>query len=77
MGVTVKIEVEPETAAALQDPRRRQAVGKLIDRMVRPVSDDSPLTKLLETTRAAARAIGLTDADIDAELQQYRAEQRS
>ena len=34
--VTIEIEVEQETAQALRDPRRRQAVGRLVDRMVRP-----------------------------------------
>jgi predicted nucleic acid-binding protein len=74
--VTIEIEVAPETAQALTDPRRRQAVGRLVDRMVRPTVDDDPLAAVLAATRRAAREAGLTDADIDAEIAAYRAERR-
>lgn len=38
MNQTSKIEipVEEATAAALSDARRREAVGRLVDRLVRP-----------------------------------------
>ena len=72
--VKVEIPVEPETARALGDSRRIQAIGRLVDRMVRPGSGDDPLVAVLEATRRAAREVGLTDKDIDAELAAYRAE---
>jgi Arc/MetJ family transcription regulator len=74
--VTIEIEVTQETAQALADPRRRQAVGLLVDRMVRPTVGDDPLAAVLAATRRAAREAGLTDADIDAEIAAYRAERR-
>jgi len=74
--VTIEIEVMPETAQALADPRRRQAVGHLVDRMVRPAAGDDPLAAVLAATRLAAREAGLTDADIDAEVAAYRAERQ-
>jgi hypothetical protein len=74
--VTIEIEVEQETAQALRDPRRRQAVGRLVDRMVRPTEGNDPLAAVLTATRRAARKAGLTDADIDAEIAAYRAERR-
>jgi hypothetical protein len=75
--VTIEIEVAPETAEALRDPRRRQAVGRLVDRMVRPAKGSDPLARVLMETRRAARKAGLSDADIDAEIAAYRAERRT
>ncbi|MGA3402034.1 MAG: hypothetical protein ABSC95_22700 [Acetobacteraceae bacterium] len=74
--VKVEIPVEPETARALSDARRLRAVGRLVDRMVRPVPGDDPLAEVLDETRRAAREAGLTDADIDSELAAYRTERR-
>ncbi len=75
--VKVEIPVEPETARALSDERRLRAVGRLVDRMVRPEPGEDPLAAVLDETRRAAREAGLTDADIDAELAAYRTERRS
>jgi hypothetical protein len=72
--VRIGIPVEPETARALGDPRRIQAIGRLVDRMVHPARGDDPLVTVLEATRRAAREAGLTDKDIDDELAAYRAE---
>ena len=73
---SVEIPVEVETAEALIDARRREAVGRLVDRMVRPTRGDDPLAALLEQTARRAREVGLTDEDIDAELAAYNAERR-
>ena len=75
-SVTIEIEVEPETARALADKRRMRAIGRLVDRLVRPTSGDDPLATVLLATRAAAREAGLTDEQIDAELASYRSERR-
>jgi hypothetical protein len=74
--VKIEIPVEPETAQALGDARRMQAVGRLVDRMVCPARGDDPLVAVLEATRRAAHEAGLTDKDIDDELEAYRAERR-
>jgi hypothetical protein len=73
---SVKIPVEAATAAALSDTRRLEAVGRLIDRLVRPGADD-PLAGLLERTSAEAREAGLTDDELTAELAAYNAERRA
>ena len=73
---TIQIPVEPETAQALTDARRRVAVGRLIDRIVRPTRGDDPLAAILEATARAAHQAGLTDEDVDAELAAYNAERR-
>ena len=71
----IEIPVDPATAAALSDARRREAVGRLVDRLVRPGADD-PLIALFERTAAEARQAGLTEAEIEAELAAYNAERR-
>ena len=74
--VDVAIPVEPEAAAVLADPRNRAAVGRLVSRVLRPRSGPSPLAQAIAEMKADARAAGLTDADIDAELAAYNAERR-
>ena len=78
MGKTadVTIPVEPEVAAALVDPRNRAAVGRLVSRALRPRSGPSPLADAIAELKAEARAAGLIDAEIDAELAAYNAERR-
>jgi hypothetical protein len=75
-SVEVTIPVDPEAAAALADSRNRQAVGRLVSRILRPRSGPSPLAQAIAELKADARAAGLTDADIDAELAAYNAERR-
>ena len=72
----IEIPVEEATAAALSDIRRREAFGRLIDRLVRPGADD-PLIALFERTAAEAQAAGLTEAEVEAELTVYNAERRA
>ena len=74
--VDVTIPVEPDAASALADPRNREAVGRLVSRVLRPRSGPSPLAEAIAALKADARAAGLTDADIDAELAAYNAERR-
>ena len=74
--IEVSIPVEPEAAAALADARNREAVGRLVSRLLRPRSGPSPLARALADMQAEAKAAGLTDADIDAELAAYNAERR-
>jgi hypothetical protein len=75
-SVDVTIPVEPEAAAALVDARNREAVGRLVSRVLRPASGPTPLAQAIVELKADARAAGLSDADIDAELAAYNAEQR-
>lgn len=71
----IEIPVEEATAAALTDERRREAVGRLVDRIVQPGADD-PLIALFERIAAEAQKSGLTEAEIEAELAAYNAERR-
>ena len=72
----IEIPVEEATAAALSDVRRLAAVGRLIDRLVRPGADD-PLIALFERTSADAAKAGLTEDEINVELAAYNAERRA
>ena len=74
--VDVTIPVEPEAAAALGDPRNREAVGRLVSRVLRPGAGPSPLAQAIAAMKAEARAADLTDGDIDAELAAHNAERR-
>jgi hypothetical protein len=75
--VTIEIEVDQETAQALRDPRRRQAVGRLVDRMVRARLGEDPLLDAMARLSADAKAKGLTPEILEAELAAYRAERTS
>jgi hypothetical protein len=74
--VPVTIEVEPSVAAVLGDPRTRAAMGRLVSRVLNPRPGPSELAQAIAAAKAEARAAGLTDADIDAELSAYNAERR-
>jgi hypothetical protein len=73
--VDVTIPVEPEAAAALVDARNREAAGRLVSRVLRPHAGPGPLAHAIAELKAEARAVGLSDADIDAELVAYNAEE--
>lgn len=74
--VDVTIPVEPEAAAALANARNRAAIGRLVSRVLRPGSGPTPLARAIAEMKADARAIGLSDSEIDAELAAYNAERR-
>jgi hypothetical protein len=74
--VPVTIDVEPAAAAVLVDPRTRAAVGRLVSRVLTPHPGPSELAQAIVAAKAEARAAGLTDADIDAELEAYNAQRR-
>ena len=75
--VNVTIPVDPETAAALANVRNREAVGRLISRVLLPHAGPNPLSRAIMEMKAEARGAGLSDAEIDAELAAYNAERRS
>jgi hypothetical protein len=60
---TIEISSTEATAAAVADARCREAVGRLVDRLGQPGSND-PLLALFEETAAEARETGLTEAEL-------------
>ena len=75
--VEVSIPVEADAAAALGDARTREAIGRVVSRMVRPNADTDPLLAAMERLSADAAKRGLTQAILDEELAAYNAERRS
>ena len=74
--VDVAIPIEREAAATLADLRNREAVGRMISRILRPRSGPGALARAILELKAEARASGLSDAEIDAELAAYNTERR-
>jgi hypothetical protein len=74
--IDVTIPVDPEVADTLRDARNRAAVGRLVSRVLHPHPGDDPLIAAIAALKAEVRAAGLTDEDIDAELDAYNAERR-
>ena len=74
--VEIPIPVEPNAAAALADAPIRAAMGRLVSRVLRPQQGPSELARAIADAKAEARDAGLTDADIDAELDAYNAKRR-
>lgn len=75
--VMVEIPVSPRTAERLRDEAERARAGQLLDRELGVLgTDDDPLFKLIREIKADARAAGITDEEIDAELAAYNAERR-
>lgn len=74
--IDVTIPVNPEVADTLRDARNRAAVGRLVSRVLHPHPGDDPLIEAIAALKAEVRAAGLTDEDIDAELNAYNAERR-
>jgi len=74
--VEVSIPVEAEAAAILGDARAREAIGRLVSRMLRPTEDADPLLAVMERLSAEAARRGLTQNILDEELAAYNAERR-
>jgi hypothetical protein len=76
--VMVAIPVSAEAAKALADEARRSRVGKIVSDLLRPNSPESdPLAVLIAEVKKGARRAGLTDEEIEAELDAYNAERRN
>jgi len=55
--------------------RAARAGAGLVSRVLRPRAGPSPLAQAIAELKAEARAVGLSDAEIDAELVAYNAEE--
>lgn len=76
--VDVTIPVEPEAAERLAQPGERERIGQMVSRMLVPRREAwaEELMQAIADLKAEARAAGLTDEMIDAELEAYNAERR-
>ena len=73
--VPVTIDVEPEFAAALEDPETCARAGRLVSRMLRQTEIDQ-LFAAMDALSDEARRRGLTDEILEAELAAHKAERR-
>ena len=73
--VLVTLELDPETAAALEDPTTRARVERLIRRTARPAGVER-LFAAMHALGAEAERRGLTDEILEEELAAYNAEHR-
>jgi hypothetical protein len=75
--IEVTIPVGPEAAKALETPARREAVGRYLTALLKDGRLPRILSEAIADAKREARASGLTDEDIDAELEAWRAERQA
>ena len=73
--VPVTIDVEPDIAAALDDPATRARVVRVVSHMLQTRNVESLFTAIAALKKDAQRR-GLTDEIVDEELAAYNAERR-
>lgn len=72
--IDVPIPVDPEAASALQDARKREAIGRIVSRILRPYPGQDPMLDAMQRLSADAKAKGLTPEILEAELAAHKAE---
>lgn len=75
--VIVEIPVSAVTARLLEDADERLRAGQMLDEVTwQQRFENDPLFQAIRAAKAEARAAGLTDEDIDAELAAHKLERR-
>jgi hypothetical protein len=74
--VGVTIPLDPDAAKALDSPARRAAAGRYLSSLLTGGRVRDVLAEAIAEAKREARANGLSDEDIDAELETWRAERR-
>jgi hypothetical protein len=72
--VDVTIPIDAEAAKALESPARREAVGRYLSSLLKGGRARDVLAEAIAEAKREARANGVTDEAIDAELNEWRAE---
>ncbi len=75
--VEVTLPVDAEAAKALNSPARREAAGRYLSSLLTGGRVRDVLAEAIADAKREARASGLTDEDIDAELEAWRAERKA
>lgn len=75
--VDVTIPLDPDVARALESPARREAAGRVLSGLLKGGRVRDVLAAAIADAKREARTNGLTDEDIDAELQAWREERHS
>jgi len=74
--VEVAIPVDADAAEALASPARRAAAGHYLSAVLREGRIGELMAEAIADLKKEARAAGLTDDEIEAELQAWRSERR-
>ncbi len=72
--VEVTLPVDAEAAKALNSPARREAAGRYLSGLLTGGRVHDVLAEAIAEAKREARANGLTDEGIDAELETWRGE---
>lgn len=72
--VEVTLPVDADTARALSDPVRREAAGRYLSDLLTSGRLHEVLADAIAEAKREARANGLSDDDIDLELETWRSE---
>jgi hypothetical protein len=72
--VDVMIPIDAEAATALGSRARREAVGRYLSGLLKEGRIRDILAEAIAAAKQEARAGGLTDEEVDAELEAWRAE---
>ncbi len=75
--VDVLIPVDAEAARALESPARREAAGRYLSGLLTGGHVRDVLAEAIADAKKEACANGLTDEDVDAELEVWRAERHA
>jgi hypothetical protein len=75
--VEVTLPVDAEAAKALNSPARREAAGRYLSSLLTGGRIRDVLAEAIAGAKREARASGLTDEDIDAELEAWRVERKA
>jgi hypothetical protein len=70
--VDVAIPVDVEAAKALESPARREAAGRYLSSLLKGGRARDVLAEAITEAKREARAHGLTDEEIGAELDEWR-----
>ncbi len=75
--VNVLIPLDVEAARALESPARREAAGRYLSGLLTGGHVRDVLAEAIADAKTEACANGLTDEDVDAELEAWRAERHA
>jgi len=75
--VDVTLPVDAAAAKALASPARREAAGRYLSTLLKGGRVRDVLAEAIADAKREARASGLTDEDIDAELEAWRTERKA
>jgi hypothetical protein len=75
--VEVTLPLDAEAAKALNSPARRQAAGRFLSGLLTGGRVRDVLAEAIAEAKCEARASGLMDEDIDAELEVWRGERKA